>query len=517
MPVQTQIQVRRSIAATWTSTNPTLASGEMGFETDTGKFKIGNGSSTWNGLAYANDGDITAVTAGVGISGGGTSGNVTVTNSMATAIDAKGDLVIGTGADTFSRLAVGTNNQILVADSATTTGTKWADNVSPYNISITIPSGTKADTLSATYDFPAGVYTVQASGSTSTITYGANSFTPAGAANATIQNLASPGSSISATTTKTWTGTVALNVASVTSQSVFSYENGFFTISGNSGSTSQGSWSTTGTTFTAFSGLNLYNASPAGPTKIVRDAADTQWVAIGWNSTPINIVATSLNGTTWTSRATVNTSLRNLISSPSVYVLFGGSGLLSTSTDAITWTTRTSGFGAASINALVFANSLYVGGASDGSIRTSTDAITWTARTSNFGANSILNIVYTNNIYIAAGVNGKMVTSTDAITWTTRDTGTITEAIYGIAWDGTNYGFGVTGSIRTSTDLITWTSRTGTNFGRQLAGNGISGAGNVTVTFPGGGNGAYTTVGLTGDTKSATFARIDLGKTVTLS
>ena len=71
-------------------------------------------------------GDITGVTAGTGISGGGTSGTVTVTNSMATAIDAKGDLVAGTGADTFARLAVGTNNQVLVADSAEATGLKWA-------------------------------------------------------------------------------------------------------------------------------------------------------------------------------------------------------------------------------------------------------------------------------------------------------------------------------------------------------------------------------------------------------
>lgn len=71
-------------------------------------------------------GDITGVTAGTGISGGGTSGTVTVTNSMATAIDAKGDLIGGTGADTFARLAVGTNGQVLTADSAETTGLKWA-------------------------------------------------------------------------------------------------------------------------------------------------------------------------------------------------------------------------------------------------------------------------------------------------------------------------------------------------------------------------------------------------------
>ena len=73
-----------------------------------------------------NAGDITGVTAGTGISGGGTSGTVTVTNSMATAIDAKGDLIAGTGADAFSRLAIGSNNTVLTADSAEATGMKWA-------------------------------------------------------------------------------------------------------------------------------------------------------------------------------------------------------------------------------------------------------------------------------------------------------------------------------------------------------------------------------------------------------
>ena len=80
--------------------------------------------SAW--AASGATGDIEGVTAGVGISGGGTSGTVTITNSMATAIDAKGDLVPGTGADTFSRLAVGANGTVLTADSAEATGLKWA-------------------------------------------------------------------------------------------------------------------------------------------------------------------------------------------------------------------------------------------------------------------------------------------------------------------------------------------------------------------------------------------------------
>jgi hypothetical protein len=49
-----KIQLRRDTAANWTSANPTLASGELGFETDTGKFKIGNAAGTaWTSLSYA--------------------------------------------------------------------------------------------------------------------------------------------------------------------------------------------------------------------------------------------------------------------------------------------------------------------------------------------------------------------------------------------------------------------------------------------------------------------------------
>lgn len=97
------MQQRRDTAANWTSTNPTLAAGEIGIETDTYKFKVGNGSTAWTSLPYSVDipsqtgqsgkflktngtvtswdtvaGDIEGVTAGTGLTGGGTSGTVTV-------------------------------------------------------------------------------------------------------------------------------------------------------------------------------------------------------------------------------------------------------------------------------------------------------------------------------------------------------------------------------------------------------------------------------------------------------
>jgi hypothetical protein len=57
----TRMQQRRGIASQWTSVNPVLAAGEIGFETDTNKFKMGNGTSTWTQLVYfANANELTA-------------------------------------------------------------------------------------------------------------------------------------------------------------------------------------------------------------------------------------------------------------------------------------------------------------------------------------------------------------------------------------------------------------------------------------------------------------------------
>jgi len=48
----TVIQLRNETAANWTTTNPTLAQGEMGLETDTYRIKFGDGTTAWNSLPY---------------------------------------------------------------------------------------------------------------------------------------------------------------------------------------------------------------------------------------------------------------------------------------------------------------------------------------------------------------------------------------------------------------------------------------------------------------------------------
>jgi hypothetical protein len=63
-----QIQLRRGTAALWTASNTLLGQGEPGYETDTGKLKIGDGVTTWGSLPYYGIGE-TGETGPAGIGG----------------------------------------------------------------------------------------------------------------------------------------------------------------------------------------------------------------------------------------------------------------------------------------------------------------------------------------------------------------------------------------------------------------------------------------------------------------
>jgi len=81
-----QIQLRRGDAADWTSTNPTLAEGEVGVEIDTLKLKVGNGTDNWNTLPYfGSAGTVTSVGA-LTLGTSGTDLSSTVANGTTTPV-----------------------------------------------------------------------------------------------------------------------------------------------------------------------------------------------------------------------------------------------------------------------------------------------------------------------------------------------------------------------------------------------------------------------------------------------
>jgi hypothetical protein len=115
----------------------------------TGQVLKKNSNTDMDFVWGAVDGDIEGVTAGVGISGGGTSGTVTVTNSMATAITTNGDLIYGTGSGTFTRRGIGSTNQVLtVAGGVPTWATPSAAVTSYTLISTTNLAGASSTTVS---------------------------------------------------------------------------------------------------------------------------------------------------------------------------------------------------------------------------------------------------------------------------------------------------------------------------------------------------------------------------------
>jgi hypothetical protein len=165
--IRVQMAQRKDTAANWTAANPILLSGEIGYETDTKKFKIGDGTTNWNSLAYLpipdGSGNLT-ITGNLEI---GTTGSLTFEGSTAdgfettlTVTDPTADRTItlpnvsgtvvttgdtgsvtstmladgtivnadisGSAEIAVSKLANGTANQVIVTDG---TNVSWSDNL----------------------------------------------------------------------------------------------------------------------------------------------------------------------------------------------------------------------------------------------------------------------------------------------------------------------------------------------------------------------------------------------------
>lgn len=228
---------------------------------------------------------------------------------------------------------------------------------------------------------------------------------------------------------------------------------------------------------------------PVGTNGQVLTADSTAAAGVKWATASSGVIS-------WTSRKANTTGNQGITTieynGSNLYVAAGENGTLFTSPDALTWTSRTSGFGTNRINCVAFGNGLWVAVGANGTITTSTDGITWTARTSNVSTSSLQYVKYANSLWVAVGngLNGAggITTSSDGTTWTQRTTsGTI-----GANANCVNYanGYWVLGANHStnnaahSTNGTTWTSfatgsGTPVQFAIYINGNWITGQGSA--------------------------------------
>ena len=107
------IRLRRDTATNWTSANPVLSSGQPGFETNTGRIKIGDGVTAWNSLAYRFE---------TGGTWGGITGTLSAQTDLQTALNAKqATLVSATNIKTINGSTILGSGDLVVSGS----GAAW--------------------------------------------------------------------------------------------------------------------------------------------------------------------------------------------------------------------------------------------------------------------------------------------------------------------------------------------------------------------------------------------------------
>ena len=110
----TRIQHRRGTSQALATVNEVLLAGEIGIETDTGKYKIGNGSTNWNGLPYSGQSFPTDSSVYVLKNGTYTAANVVdMSETWQPSIDGE-DIVLAVDEDMIPYQLTGTNTEVNV-------------------------------------------------------------------------------------------------------------------------------------------------------------------------------------------------------------------------------------------------------------------------------------------------------------------------------------------------------------------------------------------------------------------
>jgi hypothetical protein len=202
------------------------------------------------------------------------------------------------------------------------------------------------------------------------------------------------------------------------------------------------------------------------------------------------LIMTSPNGITWTTRVLDSSAyaLQAVTYGSSLFVAVGNSGALTTSTNGISWTPRSSNTTHA-LHGVAYGNGVYAAIGDYGTSTTSSNGVNWTAKTTS--PNPTLNaLTFGKGIFVAVGTGGVIWTSTNGSSWTPQ-TSTVTDTLYGVTYSPTAGVFVAVGdhfTIVTSTDGSTWKKRFSNTTTYNYALYGASFGGN---TFVVGGNSGY--------------------------
>lgn len=210
--------------------------------------------------------------------------------------------------------------------------------------------------------------------------------------------------------------------------------------------------------------------------------ANNQFVAVG--AGPNGVISTSTDGITWSKQTTqfpLFDVLRSITWTGNQYVAVGSAGssispLVVTSPDGVSWTRQTSPpTGTGTLWAVAASSSSQIVAVGDDGMFVSADGISWTSQTPQSFSDNLHSIVFGNGQYLAGGNSGKIYSSADGTGWVSRSSNT-GRTIRDIAWNGTIYvAVGDVASAQSSADGISWTTEfiSGSNLTAIAVDNGL--------------------------------------------
>jgi photosystem II stability/assembly factor-like uncharacterized protein len=178
-----------------------------------------------------------------------------------------------------------------------------------------------------------------------------------------------------------------------------------------------------------------------------------RWVAVGEKST---ILSSDDGGVSWTPQtAARGDAFTDVLWDGNRFVAAGYGGTVQLSADGATW--EAAGQAESTLYSLSFANGLYVAVGGDGSrtISTSTDARTWTLRSSRTGG-TLTGAAWSGSRWVVVGDSGRVLSSTDGIAWQERAAAT-DKTLSSVAWSGSRFiAVGEDGIRFESVDGLAW-------------------------------------------------------------